>query len=228
MVRVALASSDLERMAPITEMDESNTSPVRVVTVDTRPIDGDEAMIVVADDLVVCMTHPDGHDAGRRAVSRLGTVTGHGVQKLLEAAKLLVEQQIDPANAVTCWYREYIKDTSERVGAEPSVGRFKQLPQPPARDRVRPPSKNNACFDNKSRKALLAKSYRRNVSEWPRKRRVVVRITISPMKPQMRLTILRDFLIPKLVHGLTFAVVTGNKLRALSHLRQDEPYLLYR
>lgn len=43
------------------------------------------------------------------------------------------------------------------------------------------------------------------------------RLTAAPMKPQMRLAILRDHLIPKFVHGLTFGAVSASKLRSMSH-----------
>ncbi|VVC36603.1 Zinc finger C2H2-type,Zinc finger, RING/FYVE/PHD-type,SET domain [Cinara cedri] len=37
------------------------------------------------------------------------------------------------------------------------------------------------------------------------------------MKPQMRLAILRDHIIPMFIHGLTFGVVSAGKLRTMSH-----------
>ncbi|VVC27498.1 Reverse transcriptase domain [Cinara cedri] len=43
------------------------------------------------------------------------------------------------------------------------------------------------------------------------------RLSAAPMKPQMRLAILRDHLIPMFVHGLTFGAVSAGKLRTLSH-----------
>lgn len=42
------------------------------------------------------------------------------------------------------------------------------------------------------------------------------RISTEPMKAQMRLSIARDYLVPKFIHGLTFAVTSVQKLRSLS------------
>ncbi|CAI6370396.1 unnamed protein product [Macrosiphum euphorbiae] len=39
------------------------------------------------------------------------------------------------------------------------------------------------------------------------------RISSEPMKAQMRLAIARDYLVPKFVHGLTFAVTSVRRLR---------------
>lgn len=49
--------------------------------------------------------------AAEIAVRQLSTVTGHGVHTLLMAAKRLVDTGDSPIDAITTWFRVYIKDS---------------------------------------------------------------------------------------------------------------------
>jgi hypothetical protein len=43
------------------------------------------------------------------------------------------------------------------------------------------------------------------------------KISSAPMRAQMRIALLRDFLLPRFTHGLTFGKITASKLRVLDH-----------
>uniref|UniRef100_A0A2S2Q7J7 Retrovirus-related Pol polyprotein from type-1 retrotransposable element R2 n=1 Tax=Sipha flava TaxID=143950 RepID=A0A2S2Q7J7_9HEMI len=98
--------------------------------------------------------------AGAEAVRLLSSVTGHGVQRLLTAAKRMVDLGECPSDAITVWSREYIKGCGTTLkpsswqsgAAGPDTGRPKSRP---------------------NRKALNAAEYRKNVAMWKRRKGTV-------------------------------------------------------
>jgi len=50
------------------------------------------------------------HCSSQKAVVQLTTVSGHGVEKLLTAARRLAEETINPCHAIAAWYIEYGKN----------------------------------------------------------------------------------------------------------------------
>jgi hypothetical protein len=126
-----------------------------VTSVDTDAVDNDDR--AAADDQVDRLGRlSDAQCAAQKAVDLLSTVSGHGVLKLLTAARRLVEESISPDHAIAAWYIEYGKNS--RVGSARPGGRLSAGNNPAAghSDSRRPATT----------KALKTACYRRNVTEW--------------------------------------------------------------
>ncbi|KAL4153372.1 hypothetical protein QTP88_001205 [Uroleucon formosanum] len=89
-----------EREMTVSETDEARTEQVDDI--------GAEAV----GDRVGTLDHLSAAESGaRKAVELLSTVSEHGVQKLLTAAKCLVEESRDPNHAIAAWYIEFGKNS---------------------------------------------------------------------------------------------------------------------
>jgi len=63
------------------------------------PPDNDDVTVTADDRAIDEDSLRDSQCAAQKAVDLLSTVSGHGAQKLLAAAKLLVQQNADPTHA---------------------------------------------------------------------------------------------------------------------------------
>lgn len=173
--------SNDNRVAPILETVAEEIHERTADTEEYEP-DGNDGGTVVVGGCLESISQDPGALACRRAVEWLSTVPGHGAKKLLTAAKLLAEENQDPTDTITTWYREYMKDSCKESKVKPGA-RNPQNPRNrvPARERIRPLNNRPSCTSvpkNKSqRKALNAKAYRQNTIEWMKDpKRVVDRV----------------------------------------------------
>jgi len=125
---------------------ESNTSDVHALPTD------DDGCAAASDRSTTIDRLSPALEAGQKAVDLLSTVSGHGANKLLIAARRLVEQSLDPCHAIAAWYLEYNCNNSRKNKKGRRPGTI--------------PVAGNSVSRRPNKKALKSACYRRNVTEW--------------------------------------------------------------
>jgi len=152
--------------------EEAEAEPERIEVVDTSPRDDYGKDDPLTNDSQLSPVQY----IGQKAVELLSSVTGHGAEKLLTAARHLAEQSISPNDTITAWYLEY---GNSRTSSVRTSGRGPQVGNNPAA-KVRQSDSRKPS----SRRALKALSYRRNVTEWRKSPKDVVERVLTGIDPK--------------------------------------------